>query len=53
MGYGAREPVGAMSFDALADDVEIAIGKAALERPVLIGHSMGGMVVQTAAASPA
>jgi 3-oxoadipate enol-lactonase len=47
LGYGAREPAGAMSFDALAEDVEAAIGEAALERPVLIGHSMGGMVVQT------
>jgi len=34
-----------MSFDALAADVEASI--AALERPVLVGHSMGGMVVQT------
>jgi pimeloyl-ACP methyl ester carboxylesterase len=47
MGYGARDPIGVMSFDALARDVETAIGRAALERPVLIGHSMGGMVVQT------
>jgi pimeloyl-ACP methyl ester carboxylesterase len=45
LGYGAREPVSAMSFDALSEDVEASI--AALERPVLIGHSMGGMVVQT------
>jgi pimeloyl-ACP methyl ester carboxylesterase len=34
-----------MSFDALAQDVEASI--AGLERPVLAGHSMGGMVVQT------
>jgi len=47
MGYGAREPVEAMSFEALAEDVEFAIGESGLERPVLIGHSMGGMVVQT------
>jgi len=45
MGYGGREPVDAMSFDALAEDVEASI--AALERPVMVGHSMGGMVVQT------
>ena len=47
MGYGTREPVAAMSFEALAEDVEFAIGESGLERPVLVGHSMGGMVVQT------
>jgi 3-oxoadipate enol-lactonase len=46
-GYGAREPTEAMSFEALAEDVEFAIARSALERPVLVGHSMGGMVVQT------
>jgi len=45
-GYGARTPVEAMSFDALAEDVEFTISQNALERPVLVGHSMGGMVVQ-------
>jgi 3-oxoadipate enol-lactonase len=47
MGYGAREPVEAMSFEALAEDVEFAIGEAGLDRPVIVGHSMGGMIVQT------
>ena len=47
LGYGTREPVEAMSFEALAEDVEFAIGESGLERPVLVGHSMGGMVVQT------
>src|SRR5204862_2845931 len=47
MGYGGREPVEALSFEALAEDVEFAIGESGLERPVLVGHSMGGMVVQT------
>jgi 3-oxoadipate enol-lactonase len=46
-GYGAREPVGAMSFEALAEDIEFALSRSALEQPVLVGHSMGGMVVQT------
>ena len=46
-GYGGREPVSAMSFEALAEDVEFAITRSALERPIIIGHSMGGMVVQT------
>ena len=47
MGYGGREPVEALSFEALAEDLEFSIGEAGLERPVLVGHSMGGMVVQT------
>jgi len=47
MGYGTREPVEALSFEALAEDVEFAISESGLERPVLVGHSMGGMVVQT------
>ena len=34
-GYGGREPVETMSFDALAEDVETNI--AGLERPVLVG----------------
>ena len=44
-GYGGRAPVDTMSFDALAEDVEGSIAQ--LKRPVLVGHSMGGMVVQT------
>jgi pimeloyl-ACP methyl ester carboxylesterase len=47
MGYGTHEPVEALSFEALAEDVEFTIGESGLERPVLVGHSMGGMVVQT------
>ena len=47
LGYGGREPVEAMSFEALAEDVEFTITQNALEKPVLLGNSMGGMVVQT------
>jgi 3-oxoadipate enol-lactonase len=47
LGYGGRPPVDAMMFDALAADVEASIAKSALDKPVLVGHSMGGMVVQT------
>jgi 3-oxoadipate enol-lactonase len=47
-GYGARPPVEAMDFDILAADVEAAIDQRDLERPILVGHSMGGMVAQTA-----
>jgi 3-oxoadipate enol-lactonase len=47
-GYGARAPVTAMDFAALAADLEAAIDALALDRPVLLGHSMGGMIVQAA-----
>ena len=46
-GYGTRTPVEAMSFEALAEDVEFTIAQNALVRPVLVGHSMGGLVAQT------
>jgi 3-oxoadipate enol-lactonase len=47
-GYGARPPVTALDFEGLAGDVEAAIDSRGLDRPVLLGHSMGGMVAQTA-----
>jgi 3-oxoadipate enol-lactonase len=46
-GYGARPPVDTMDFESLAADVEDAIARRSLERPVLVGHSLGGMIVQT------
>jgi pimeloyl-ACP methyl ester carboxylesterase len=46
-GYGARMPVDTMDFEAIAQDIEFTISRSGLEKPVLIGHSMGGMVVQT------
>jgi pimeloyl-ACP methyl ester carboxylesterase len=47
-GYGARPPVTHMDFAVLAADLEAAVAERALDRPVLVGHSMGGMIVQTA-----
>ncbi len=47
-GFGARAPVAAVTFDELAADIEVAVERAGLARPVLVGHSLGGMVVQTA-----
>ncbi len=47
-GYGARAPVTTMDFDGLASDLEATVARLGLDRPVLIGHSMGGMVAQTA-----
>src|SRR5215470_1038033 len=47
-GYGARPAVDALDFESLAADVEAAIDQRGLARPVLVGHSMGGMIAQTA-----
>ena len=47
-GYGARASVAAMDFDGLAADVESQIEQRGLVRPILVGHSMGGMIAQTA-----
>jgi 3-oxoadipate enol-lactonase len=47
-GYGKRPAVDHMDFEGLAADVETAIERLGLARPVLVGHSMGGMVAQTA-----
>jgi 3-oxoadipate enol-lactonase len=47
-GYGPRSPVTALTFEQLADDLETMVAQRALRRPVLVGHSLGGMVVQTA-----
>ena len=47
-GYAGRPPVEHMDFDGLAADVEAAIERLDLHRPLLVGHSMGGMVVQAA-----
>src|SRR5262245_56698717 len=46
LGYGARAPVTVRNFDTLAGDVEAAIAGSGLDRPVLVGHSLGGMVAQ-------
>jgi 3-oxoadipate enol-lactonase len=46
-GYGGRPAVTAMDFDGLAADVEAAIGQRGLHKPILVGHSMGGMIAQT------
>ena len=48
LGYGQRPAVTTMEFEALAADVEAQIAQHRLQRPVLIGHSLGGMVAQTA-----
>jgi 3-oxoadipate enol-lactonase len=47
LGYGARAPVDRLDFDLLAADVEAQIAARNLDRPIVVGHSMGGMVAQT------
>jgi len=46
-GYGGRPPAPAMQFESLAEDVETFVARQHMRRPVLVGHSMGGMVAQT------
>lgn len=46
-GYGGRPSVAAVDFEGLAQDVEAFIAKSGVHRPVLVGHSMGGMIAQT------
>ena len=46
-GYGGRPPVAAMDFEGLAEDVEAFIACSGVHWPALVGHSMGGMIVQT------
>ena len=47
-GYGERPAVDQMDFEGLAADIEAEIARLGLARPVLVGHSMGGMIAQTA-----
>jgi 3-oxoadipate enol-lactonase len=46
-GYGGRASVARLDFEGLAADVEGAIAAHRLTRPVLVGHSLGGMIAQT------
>lgn len=46
-GYGGRTAIERTDFEELAADVEAQIEQAGLDRPVLVGHSLGGMIVQT------
>jgi pimeloyl-ACP methyl ester carboxylesterase len=47
LGYGSRPPLQSLDFEMLAQDVEDAIAGGALDRPVLVAHSLGGMIAQT------
>jgi 3-oxoadipate enol-lactonase len=46
-GFGGRPLLPAMPFESLAEDAEAFVARHHMRRPVLVGHSMGGMVAQT------
>jgi pimeloyl-ACP methyl ester carboxylesterase len=46
-GYGGRPAIESIDFEQFSDDVEAQIAAAGLVRPVLVGHSLGGMIAQT------
>lgn len=45
-GYGASAPLPLVTMDALAASLGGFIAALGLDRPVLVGHSIGGMIVQ-------
>lgn len=45
-GYGASAPLPLVSMDALAAALAGFIAALKLDRPILVGHSIGGMIVQ-------
>ena len=45
-GYGGSTPLAAVSIAALAEALSRFLDQLGVERPVLVGHSIGGMIVQ-------
>src|SRR6185312_4435392 len=45
-GYGASQPLPAVSIAALADALQDFLHRIGAAKPVLVGHSIGGMIVQ-------
>ena len=45
-GYGGSKPLETTSIEALAGALKDFLAQLSLEKPVLIGHSIGGMIVQ-------
>ncbi|MGY4622720.1 alpha/beta fold hydrolase [Bradyrhizobium sp. USDA 4486] len=45
-GYGGSAPLANVSIAALADALQQFIGQIGANRPILVGHSIGGMIVQ-------
>lgn len=50
-GYGASEPLGSTSIATLAGALKDFLVQVKVERPCLVGHSIGGMIVQQLLAS--
>lgn len=46
-GYAGQAPLRATDFEELSEALEALIADLALDRPILVGHSLGGMIVQT------
>ena len=46
-GYGGQPPLQSVTFNMLCDALETLIDGLSLDRPVLVGHSLGGMIVQS------
>jgi 3-oxoadipate enol-lactonase len=46
-GYGGRPAIQRIDFEEFSEDVEAQIAGAGLVRPVIVGHSLGGMIAQT------
>lgn len=45
-GYGGSAPLGTVSIATLADALQDFLQQVALTKPILVGHSIGGMIVQ-------
>jgi 3-oxoadipate enol-lactonase len=45
-GYGGSAPLPAVSIAALADALQDFLQQAGARKPILVGHSIGGMIVQ-------
>ncbi|MDF0496341.1 alpha/beta fold hydrolase [Bradyrhizobium yuanmingense] len=45
-GYGGSAPLASVSIAALAEALQQFIAQLGVSRPVLVGHSIGGMIVQ-------
>lgn len=45
-GYGGSEPLANVSIAALADALQAFLQQTATTKPILVGHSIGGMIVQ-------
>jgi 3-oxoadipate enol-lactonase len=45
-GYGQSKPLTTVSIATLADALQNFLAQAQAERPILVGHSIGGMIIQ-------